>query len=148
MTEYGREYTEVRIENSLKVAAAASASATTTSSTAATDTEQTECDDGNDATADQVNVIKSEQPIDNCTSIEWCTDDFLHIAAVQNANEIALARECNRFLLCDTDSFATAIWHEHYLDSVDERVMQIFDEMRNQSDFQKRHYLLMDSVGT
>ena len=33
------------------------------------------------------------------------------------------------------------------MERVDRRVMQIFDELRAQSDFSKRHYFLMDSVG-
>jgi hypothetical protein len=89
-----------------------------------------------------------EDLIPRCTDYDWCTEDFLHIAAVQNANENAQARLCNRILLCDTDSFATSIWHERYMEKVDGRVMQIFDELRAQSDFSKRHYFLMDSVGT
>ena len=88
-----------------------------------------------------------EDLIPGCTDYDWCTEDFLHIAAVQNEKEIAQARLCNRILICDTDSFATSIWHERYMERVDRRVMQIFDELRAQSDFSKRHYFLMDSVG-
>lgn len=85
--------------------------------------------------------------IPGCTDYDWCTEDFLHIASVQNANETEQARLCNRILVCDTDSFATSIWHERYMEKVDSRVMQIFDELRTRSDFSQRHYFLMDSVG-
>ena len=45
----------------------------------------------------------------------WRTDDFVTIARTQCAWESTAAREANRLLLCDTDAFATAIWHERYL---------------------------------
>jgi NadR type nicotinamide-nucleotide adenylyltransferase len=49
------------------------------------------------------------------TSSSWCTDDFVHIARVQNLLEDSLAESCNRILICDTDSFATSVWHERYM---------------------------------
>jgi HTH-type transcriptional repressor of NAD biosynthesis genes len=47
--------------------------------------------------------------------IRWRTEEFVHIAQVQQANEDAMARFANRVLFCDTDALATAIWHERYL---------------------------------
>ncbi len=49
------------------------------------------------------------------TEIVWSTDDFLAIAHEQARQEDALARDANRLLICDTDPFATSIWHERYL---------------------------------
>jgi NadR type nicotinamide-nucleotide adenylyltransferase len=49
------------------------------------------------------------------TPYEWTSDDFTHIARVQCEREDAAARACNRILICDTDAFATAIWHRRYL---------------------------------
>jgi len=46
--------------------------------------------------------------------IRWHTRDFVAIAREQQAREDAAARRANRVLVCDTDSFATAIWHERY----------------------------------
>lgn len=45
----------------------------------------------------------------------WRTDEFVFIASEQNRLEDRLARECHRLLVCDTDSFATTLWHERYM---------------------------------
>jgi NadR type nicotinamide-nucleotide adenylyltransferase len=45
----------------------------------------------------------------------WHSDEFAFIASEQVRMEDALQRIANRVLICDTDAFATAIWHERYL---------------------------------
>jgi NadR type nicotinamide-nucleotide adenylyltransferase len=45
----------------------------------------------------------------------WRSDEFTFIAMEQARIEDALARIANQVLICDTDPFATAIWHERYL---------------------------------
>ena len=45
----------------------------------------------------------------------WRSEEFTFIATEQVRMEDALARIANRVLICDTDAFATAIWHERYL---------------------------------
>lgn len=45
----------------------------------------------------------------------WNTDEFIHIAKTQNAFEDSLANKSNGFLICDTDAFATRLWHERYM---------------------------------
>ena len=45
----------------------------------------------------------------------WRSDEFTYIATEQAQMEDALAAIANRVLICDTDPFATAIWHERYL---------------------------------
>jgi HTH-type transcriptional repressor of NAD biosynthesis genes len=45
----------------------------------------------------------------------WKTDDFVQIACEQNRQEDEAARAANKLLFCDTDSFATSIWHERYM---------------------------------
>ncbi len=45
----------------------------------------------------------------------WNVEEFIHIAETQCAHEDAAARRANRVLICDTDAFATAIWHRRYL---------------------------------
>jgi NadR type nicotinamide-nucleotide adenylyltransferase len=45
----------------------------------------------------------------------WRSDEFTYIANEQARMEDALARIANRVLICDTDPFATGIWHERYL---------------------------------
>lgn len=45
----------------------------------------------------------------------YSTDDFVHIAEIQQQMEEMLARHANRVLICDTDAFTTWLWHELYL---------------------------------
>lgn len=46
---------------------------------------------------------------------EWRTEEFVHIAEAQEKLEDALAESSNGLVICDTDAFATGIWHERYL---------------------------------
>ena len=46
---------------------------------------------------------------------QWSSDEFLHIAATQNSLEDALVRKSNQYLICDTDAFATRLWHDRYM---------------------------------
>jgi nicotinamide riboside kinase len=45
----------------------------------------------------------------------WTTADFVAIAREQNALETRAESRTGPVLVCDTDAFATAIWHERYL---------------------------------
>lgn len=45
----------------------------------------------------------------------WNSKEFLHIASVQNSLEDKLANSANQLLVCDTDAFATTLWHERYM---------------------------------
>jgi HTH-type transcriptional regulator, transcriptional repressor of NAD biosynthesis genes len=45
----------------------------------------------------------------------WTPDEFVLIANEQSALEDRLARKANRVLICDTDAFATTIWHRRYV---------------------------------
>jgi HTH-type transcriptional regulator, transcriptional repressor of NAD biosynthesis genes len=56
-----------------------------------------------------------EQRLAQAASIDWRTDDFVHIARRQQADEDAAARRGGRLLICDTDALATSVWHERYL---------------------------------
>lgn len=70
--------------------------------------------------------------------LPWTTEEFWHIQRQQNDMEDALARKCNGYLICDTDAFATDIWHERYTGS---RMDVSFD--RGKADL----YLLTDFEG-
>jgi HTH-type transcriptional repressor of NAD biosynthesis genes len=48
-------------------------------------------------------------------SYKWASQDFMDIATAQAAREDELAGQCNGLLICDTDAFATGIWHERYM---------------------------------
>jgi HTH-type transcriptional regulator, transcriptional repressor of NAD biosynthesis genes len=52
----------------------------------------------------------------------WSHEEFVQIAAEQQARENRLAREANRVLICDTNAFATGTWHERYYKTRDPRV--------------------------
>lgn len=45
----------------------------------------------------------------------WRTEEFAEIAREQCCREDAAARLCNRVLVCDTDAFATRVWHHRYM---------------------------------
>jgi HTH-type transcriptional repressor of NAD biosynthesis genes len=45
----------------------------------------------------------------------WHTEEFLKIAREQTRREDLAAREANRFLICDTNAFATTLWHRRYM---------------------------------
>src|SRR3954470_11441030 len=52
----------------------------------------------------------------------WSHEEFVHIASEQQARENTLARTANRVLFCDTNAFATGMWHQRYYGCRDERV--------------------------
>jgi HTH-type transcriptional regulator, transcriptional repressor of NAD biosynthesis genes len=54
--------------------------------------------------------------------LEWTSDEFVHIANEQNAREDRAARDANRILICDTNAFATRLWHKRYMGHDDEAV--------------------------
>ena len=54
--------------------------------------------------------------------MEWRSTEFVEIAAEQQRRENAAAREANRVLVCDTNAFATALWHRRYLGARDAEV--------------------------
>jgi NadR type nicotinamide-nucleotide adenylyltransferase len=56
-----------------------------------------------------------EQRLSETSMIDWASDDFVHIARRQQADEDAAARYGGRLLICDTDALATSVWHERYL---------------------------------
>jgi len=56
--------------------------------------------------------------------MNWEEGEFAYIAARQNRLEDALARRCERLLVCDTDSFATSLWQERYQGFVSPEVVR------------------------
>lgn len=47
--------------------------------------------------------------------LEWRTEEFTAIAEEQMRREDAAACRANRVLICDTNAFATVLWHRRYL---------------------------------
>ncbi|MEX2205393.1 MAG: ATP-binding protein [Myxococcota bacterium] len=60
-------------------------------------------------------AAREGRPEPGMEALVWTTDDFVAIAREQNALEERLARVTGPVLICDTDAFATALWHERYL---------------------------------
>jgi NadR type nicotinamide-nucleotide adenylyltransferase len=55
----------------------------------------------------------------------WHSDEFVHIATEQARREDAAARLANRVLVCDTNVFATVLWHRRYVGTDEPRVRAI-----------------------
>lgn len=45
----------------------------------------------------------------------WRSEEFLEIAREQTRMEDQSARQANRILICDTNAFATCLWHRRYM---------------------------------
>jgi NadR type nicotinamide-nucleotide adenylyltransferase len=57
----------------------------------------------------------SEKWKDGIITDDWTSEEFIRIATEQIRTEDIAARSANKVLICDTDAFATSIWHERYL---------------------------------
>lgn len=57
----------------------------------------------------------SEEMLARDGAYSFRSEDFETIARIQCERENAAARLCNRVLICDTDAFATGIWHQRYM---------------------------------
>jgi HTH-type transcriptional repressor of NAD biosynthesis genes len=55
------------------------------------------------------------RPRPSLEQLDWPSEAFEGIAAEQNRIEDAAAREGGPVLVCDTDAFATTVWHERYV---------------------------------
>jgi NadR type nicotinamide-nucleotide adenylyltransferase len=66
------------------------------------------------------------------TDVSFSSHEFPLIAAEQLAREDRAAREGSPVLFCDTDAFATTIWHERYMQSANPAVARIAEEGRRQ----------------
>jgi NadR type nicotinamide-nucleotide adenylyltransferase len=57
----------------------------------------------------------SERKLKEEGSCVWRSDEFAHIARVQSEHEDEAARRADKILFCDTDAFATGVWHRRYM---------------------------------
>ncbi|MEU4089792.1 AAA family ATPase [Streptomyces aureus] len=60
-------------------------------------------------------ALRAVDPGADWTQVEFGSEEFPVIARRQDADEERAARDGSPVLFCDTDSFATTIWHERYL---------------------------------
>jgi NadR type nicotinamide-nucleotide adenylyltransferase len=56
----------------------------------------------------------------------WTSADFDLIAEVQNNLEDRFVKEANKLLICDTNSFATDIWHERYMGHLSPTISNLY----------------------
>lgn len=56
--------------------------------------------------------------------LEWRSEEFVHIAEEQTRREDDAARKANRVLVCDTNVFATWIWHRRYMGVDSDRIAE------------------------
>ncbi|OGD83195.1 hypothetical protein A2572_01925 [Candidatus Collierbacteria bacterium RIFOXYD1_FULL_40_9] len=55
----------------------------------------------------------------------WQTSEFVHIASIQNQIENSLSKHANKVVFCDTNAFATEIWHERYVGFMSNAVKKV-----------------------
>ncbi|THV26440.1 AAA family ATPase [Glycomyces paridis] len=60
-------------------------------------------------------ALQAENPAATWTDVAFASEEFPLIAERQRALEESAARQGGPVLFCDTDAFATAIWHERYM---------------------------------
>jgi len=63
-------------------------------------------------------AARQHDPSARLEDLEWTSEEFTLITDRQLAWEDAAARVSSPLLVCDTDAFATALWHERYLGGV------------------------------
>lgn len=69
--------------------------------------------------------IFSEGKLFGDKNAEWRTEEFIKIAKAQCVLEDSLAEASNGLVICDTDAFATGVWHERYMGERSSRVESI-----------------------
>ena len=69
---------------------------------------------GREFSANLLAITRAHDAAATPFDIVWMEDDFVHIAQEQTRRENRAAREGGPVLVCDTDAFATRIWHERY----------------------------------
>ncbi|MFD5035068.1 AAA family ATPase [Streptomyces sp. NPDC058405] len=77
-------------------------------------------------------ALRVDHPRAQWEDVEFTTADFPRIAERQNALEDAAAGAGSPVLFCDTDSFATTVWHERYVGGRNPRVEEIADLIPHQ----------------
>jgi HTH-type transcriptional repressor of NAD biosynthesis genes len=90
----------------------------------------------------QEEAKKLQKSIPGMDSLVWTEQDFIHIAIEQNRLEDEVAKSGSQLVICDTDTFATAIWFERYLQCWSETLEKMIQELPARA-----LYLLADHAG-
>ncbi|MCX4968492.1 AAA family ATPase [Streptomyces sp. NBC_00654] len=86
---------------------------------------------GREYSEQKLAALRERWPGAQWEDVAFTTDDFPLIAKAQNAAEEAAARTGSPVLFCDTDSFATTVWHERYVGGRNPLVEEIADRVRH-----------------
>jgi HTH-type transcriptional repressor of NAD biosynthesis genes len=71
------------------------------------------------------------QPLPGVEELRWQSEEFEQIAKEQVQREYEAARNGSPFLICDTDAFATEIWHQRYMGFASTNVGALANAMPN-----------------
>jgi HTH-type transcriptional regulator, transcriptional repressor of NAD biosynthesis genes len=69
---------------------------------------------GREYTLGKLAAAKTRDPSATMDALQWTSSEFEVIAREQQRREDRAARTSSAVLICDTDAFATALWHERY----------------------------------
>lgn len=86
---------------------------------------------GREFSEQKLAALRGRWPDAQWEDVVFTTDDFPVIAEAQNAREEEAARTGSPVLFCDTDSFATTVWHERYVGGRNPLVEDIADRARH-----------------
>lgn len=89
--------------------------------------------------AEKLAALRAVRPDASWSDVSFTSDEFPLIARRQCADEEAAARTGGPVLFCDTDAFATTVWHERYLGRSSPEVSAIADP----PDGRRRHLWLL-----
>ncbi|MFD4143228.1 AAA family ATPase [Streptomyces sp. NPDC058572] len=84
---------------------------------------------GRDYSAGKLASLREKWPEAQWEDVEFTSDEFPVIARRQNRRENRAARSGSPVLFCDTDSFATTVWHERYIGGRNPLVDEIADRV-------------------
>lgn len=84
---------------------------------------------GRDYSVEKLAALRERWPQIQWEDVEFTSGEFPVIARRQNRRENRAARNSSPVLFCDTDSFATTVWHERYLGGRHPLVEEIADRV-------------------
>ncbi len=69
--------------------------------------------------------LYSEAKLFGDIDAQWRSEEFEYIAKAQSVLEDTIAESSNGLVICDTDPFATSVWHERYMEKPSDKVLEI-----------------------
>ncbi len=96
---------------------------------------------GRTLSEEKLRSLQAKRPEATWNDVRFASEEFPVIAERQNEREERAAREGGPVLFCDTDGFATTVWHERYMGGRNPEVEAIADELGHDL------YLLTDHEG-